>query len=115
MGIPIDGATHIYGGSMSVINNTSKPESVLKKNNNAVYYHTVYESVAMGESLTAHTDGDENPADLWTKVICSGKRWYVVNNILHDMYEGGFKLYTVANKQVCPNPVLVSEILEGTR
>ncbi len=31
MGIPIDGATHIYGNSMSVIKNTSKPESVLKK------------------------------------------------------------------------------------
>ncbi|KAL7448007.1 hypothetical protein ACHAXS_000121 [Conticribra weissflogii] len=29
MGILIDGATHIYGDSMSVINNTSKPESVL--------------------------------------------------------------------------------------
>ncbi len=25
MGIPIDGATHIYGDSMSLINNTSKP------------------------------------------------------------------------------------------
>ncbi len=24
MGIPIDGATHIYGDSMSVVNNTSK-------------------------------------------------------------------------------------------
>ncbi len=49
MGIPIDGATHIYGDSMPVINNTSKPESVLKKKNNAVCYHTVHESVAMGE------------------------------------------------------------------
>ncbi len=27
---PIDGATHIYGDSMSVINNTLQPESVLK-------------------------------------------------------------------------------------
>ncbi len=61
MGIPIDGATHIYGDSMSVINNTSKPESVLKKKNNTVCYHTVQESVAMGESLTAHIDGKEIP------------------------------------------------------
>ncbi|KAL7455165.1 hypothetical protein ACHAXS_000352, partial [Conticribra weissflogii] len=60
MGIPIDGATRIYGDSTSVINNTSKPESVLKTKNNAVCYHTVRESVAMGESLTAHIDGDEN-------------------------------------------------------
>ncbi len=27
MGIPIDGATYIYGDSMCIINNTSKPES----------------------------------------------------------------------------------------
>ncbi len=74
MGIPIDGATHIYGDSMSVINNTSKPESILKKKNNAVCYHTVCESVAMGEYLTAHIDGDENPADLLMKVICGGKK-----------------------------------------
>ena len=96
MGIPIDGATHIYGDSMSVINNTSKPESKLKKKNNAVCYHTVRESVAMGESLTAHIDGDENPADLLTKVICGSKRRYIVNNILHDVYDGEFKPYAVA-------------------
>ncbi len=61
MGIPIDGATHIYGDNISVINNTLKPESELKKKNNAVCYHTVRESIAMGESLTVHIDGDENP------------------------------------------------------
>ncbi len=76
MGISIDGATHIYGDSMSVINNTSKPGPVLKKKNNAVCYHTVRESVTMGESLTAHIDGDENPVDLLIKVIRSGKRSY---------------------------------------
>ncbi len=51
--------------------------------------------VAMGESLTAHIDGDENPADLLTKVICGGKRRYIVNNILHDVYDGEFKPYAV--------------------
>ncbi len=50
----------------------------------------------MGESLTAHIDGDENPADLLTKVICSGKRSYIVNFILHDMYNGEFKPYAIA-------------------
>ncbi len=96
MCIPIDGATHIYRDSMSVINNTSKSKSILKKKNNAVCYHTVHESVAMGEFLTAHIDGDENPADLLMKVICGGMRRYIVNNILHDVYNGKFKPYTVA-------------------
>ncbi len=81
---------------MSVINNTSKPESILKKKNNALCYHTVCESVAMGESLTAHIDGDENPTDLLTKVIYSGKRRNIENNILYDVYNGEFKLYAVA-------------------
>ncbi len=47
MGIPIDVATHIDGDSMSVINDTLKPESILKKKNNTVCYHTVHESVAI--------------------------------------------------------------------
>ncbi|KAL7447606.1 hypothetical protein ACHAXS_000007, partial [Conticribra weissflogii] len=38
MGIPIDGAMHIYGDNMSVINNASKPESVPKKDNNVACY-----------------------------------------------------------------------------
>ncbi len=50
----------------------------------------------MGESLTAHIYGNENPADLLTKVICGGKRRYIVNNILHDVYDGEFKPYTAA-------------------
>ncbi len=58
----------------------------------------------MVESLTAHINGDENPADLLTKVICSGKRRYVVNNNLHDVYNGEFKLYTVAELTSNPRP-----------
>ena len=50
----------------------------------------------MAVSLTTHIDGNDNPADLLTKVICSRKRKYIVNNILHDMYDGKFKPYTVA-------------------
>ncbi len=74
MGIPIGRATYIYGDSMSVINSTSKPESILKQKNNNVCYHTVWESVAMGESLTTHIDGNDNPTDLLTKVICDQRR-----------------------------------------
>ncbi len=50
----------------------------------------------MGESLTAHINGDEKPTDLLTKIICGGKRRHIVNNILNDVYDGEFKLYAVA-------------------
>ncbi len=49
----------------------------------------------MGESLT-HINYNENPVDLLTKVLYSGIIRYLVNNILHDVYTGEFKLYTVA-------------------
>ena len=69
MGVPISGPTYIYGDNMSVINNTSKPESVLKKKSNCICYHAVRESVASGESLTAHVPMLKNFADLLTKVF----------------------------------------------
>ncbi len=53
------------------------------------------ESVAMGDSLTTHIDGKENPVDLLT-ILCSGKRRYLVNNILHAVYDGEFNLYAMA-------------------
>ncbi len=60
MGVAIDGATHVYGDNMSVIKNTSKPESTPNKKSNAVCYDAVRESVAMEETLMAHIPGVEN-------------------------------------------------------
>ncbi|KAL7460585.1 hypothetical protein ACHAXS_001031 [Conticribra weissflogii] len=52
--VAIDVATHVYGDNISVIKNTSKPECTLNKKSNTVCYHTVRESVTMGETLMAH-------------------------------------------------------------
>ena len=49
---------------MSVIHNSSKPESVLRKKSNSVCYHAVHESVAMGESLVGHKPSKENVATI---------------------------------------------------
>ncbi len=114
MSIPIDGATHIYEDSMYVINNTSKPESVLKKKNNTVCHHSRHKSEAMGESLTTHIDGVENPAELFTKVICGGKRRCIVKTFFMTCMMVSLNHAQQLSKQVCPNPVL-SKILEGTR
>ncbi|KAI2495421.1 hypothetical protein MHU86_19096 [Fragilaria crotonensis] len=69
MGVPIDGPSMIYGDNMSVIHNTQRPESTLKKKSNSVCYHAVREAVAMGECITAHISTHDNPADLCTKII----------------------------------------------
>jgi hypothetical protein len=84
MGIPLDGPTYIFGDNMSVIHNSQRPESVLKKKSIAICYHFTRESVAMGECLTAHICSEDNPADLCTKVMPGGqKRGHLVDMVLH--------------------------------
>ena len=72
---------------MSVIHNTQRPESTLKKKSNAICYHAVRESVAMGEMLTGHVSTHDNEADLMTKVLFGQKRKTFVGNLLHDIYD----------------------------
>jgi hypothetical protein len=73
MGIQVNDPVYILGDNMSVIHNTSKPESVLS------------ESVAMGESLTEHVRSEENPADICTKAIAGGmKRETLTRMILYN-------------------------------
>ena len=38
MGVPLSGPSYIYGDNMSVIHNTQRPESTLKKKSNSVCY-----------------------------------------------------------------------------
>ena len=88
MGIPLLTPTYIYGDNLSVIHNTQRPESTLKKKSNAICYHAIRESVAMGESLTSHIPTEANPADLCTKTIPGGaKREHLVSMILYDIFD----------------------------
>ena len=48
MGVRISGPTYIYGDNMSVIRNTQRPESTLRKKSNSICYHALRELVAMG-------------------------------------------------------------------
>ena len=74
MGVKIDVPTYVYGDNIYVIHNTSKPQSVLKKNSNSICYHFVREAVAMRECLTIHVPTERNWADLLTKVLFEKKR-----------------------------------------
>ena len=86
MGVPIAGPTYMYGDNMSVIHNTQRPESMLKKKSNSICYHSIRESVAMGETLTGHVRTHENVADIATKVLHAGqKRNYLVSQLLYDI------------------------------
>jgi hypothetical protein len=87
MGVPISGPSYVFGDNMSVINNTSKPESVLKKKNNSICYHAIREAVAMGEMVTTHIPTIYNLADLLTKVLFGHKRRSLVEGIMYDVYD----------------------------
>ena len=86
MGVPIEGPAYVCGDNMSVIYNTYRPESTLKKNANLVCYHAIRESDAMGEIMTTHVPMLDNPADLCTKVISGGqKRNHLVSLTLYNI------------------------------
>jgi hypothetical protein len=86
MGVRLSGPSYIYGDNMSVVHNTQRPESVLKKKSNSVCYHAVREAVAMGECLVGHVSTHDNPADICTKLIPGGqKRDHLVGLILYDI------------------------------
>ena len=45
LGVPVHGPTYIFGYNMSVIFNTSIPESQLRKKSNIIFYHAVYKQL----------------------------------------------------------------------
>ena len=86
MGVPLSGPSYVYGDNMSVIHNTQRPESTLKKKSNSICYHAIREAVAMGECLIAHISTHENPADLATKVLPGGRKCnYLIGKLLYDL------------------------------
>ena len=67
MGIPLEEATHVLVDNMSVVHNTSRLESRLKKKSNSIAYHFVRESAAASEIHISHVESKENISDMLTK------------------------------------------------
>ena len=82
MGESIYGPSYIYGYNMSVIYHTWHPESTMWEKSDLICYHTMRESVAMGDSLMTHIPINDNPSDLMTKVLAGQKRQNHVGDIL---------------------------------
>ena len=60
----------------------------LKKTFNAVAYHAVNESVAMGVSMMGHIRPEDNEADFLTKVVMGQKKRHLVLLVFYDIYDG---------------------------
>jgi hypothetical protein len=85
IGVALSAPTFVYGDNMSVVHNTQRTESVLKKSK-SIFYHAVRESAAMGESIIGHVPSVGNTADICTKVFRGGqKRNHLIRLLLHDL------------------------------
>ena len=84
MGIPVEGPTFVFGDNQSVLANTTKPHSTLKKKSSSIAYHFVREGVAKDEWRTTYLNTHHNPADMLTKALPGGeKRTRFTSYLLH--------------------------------
>ena len=81
MGVTFSVCSYVYGDNMSVIHNTQQPESTLRKKSNSICYHSVSESVSIGDTKTAQIYTHDNSSDLLTKVLYGSKRKKFVREI----------------------------------
>ena len=91
-------------------------------NCNAIAYHSICDSVAMGESLAGHIRSEDNPADLLTKVVIGHKGKHLVSLVLYDMYDGntyqwGSKFFSCDSKTMSciHNVVCMNTFLKGLK
>jgi hypothetical protein len=86
LGFAIDGPNYTFGDNMSVVKNTSAPESVLRKKCNSICYHAVRKAVTSGEMIIAHEPGITNPAHILTKAVPGGQQCEsLVKSILYNI------------------------------
>jgi hypothetical protein len=71
LGVPMEGATNVVCDNESVVKNSSRPESTLKKRHNAIEYHRCREAQAAGIIRIAFEPGETNLTDLFTKLLAA--------------------------------------------
>ena len=81
-GIPIEGPTNVFCDNRGVILNSSRLESTLQKNHNAINYYVAREAAAADILRLEKEDGTMNLADLLTKVLTRQKRWDLCYSII---------------------------------
>ena len=88
MGIPVEFPTFTFGDNQSVLVNSSKPHSSLKKKSSSIAFHFVREGVAKDEWRVTYLNTNLNCADLGTKSLPNGeKRTRHTSFLLHYVYD----------------------------
>jgi hypothetical protein len=73
---------NVFCDNASVVQNSSNPESTLKKKHNAIAYHRVREAIAAGTIRLAKEDGQTNLADILTKLLPGPRLKTLISRIL---------------------------------
>ena len=73
-GIPIDGPTNVFCDNEAVFENTSIPDSTLKKKHTSICYHLTREAVGACTMRVAKEGTATNLADLFTKPLTDSRR-----------------------------------------
>jgi hypothetical protein len=73
-GVPLAGPANLFCDNQGVVKNMSVPESTLNKKHNAINYHVVRESAAMGMLRVGKEDTETNVSDLMTKILNKPRR-----------------------------------------
>jgi hypothetical protein len=71
LGVPMEGAANVFCNNESVVKNSSRPESMLKKHHNAIAYHCCRKAQVAGIIRIAFKPGETNLADLFTKLLAA--------------------------------------------
>ena len=75
--------THVLVDNMSVVHNTSRLESTLKKKSNSIVYHFMRESAAASEIQISHVESKENISDMLTKIQTGPERKRLAQMVLY--------------------------------
>ena len=73
MGLPLEGPCSVFCDNNAVVQNTSRPESQLKKKNLSISYHRCREAQAANVVRIAKEDTNTNIADMFTKLLAGPK------------------------------------------
>ena len=82
MGIPLEGETNVFCDNEAVFYNSTRPESTLQKEHNAIAYHRTRQAQAAKMVRIAWEDGRYNLADLLTKLLPGPRPRELVGHVL---------------------------------
>jgi hypothetical protein len=81
--IPLEDLTFVQVDNLSVVYNSSVPQSVLKKTSNSIAYHFVCKNAAAGVINVAYEPTATNLADICTKTQAKPKWRELCSKILN--------------------------------